>query len=262
MMLVSDNLQITHPDIDRAVRTLDPAPIQDLVRRCVAAGADAIDINSGPLVREPEKKMAFLVAAVRSVTDLPVFLDTTNPKAMEAGLRAAKGRTVINGFSLEPAKLEYILPLAGKYDVDIIGYLLYPNSHVPGDESERLGVAVTLFEAFQKAGGNPERLIIDPIVAPVMWENGNRQNMAILSVIRTLPDLLGFPVRTVAGLSNLTTGPGPRDRKRRLEAAYLPMLAEAGLTMALMNVLHTETVQTARACEALIGDRIFTWAGW
>jgi len=262
MILISDNLQITHPDIDRAVQELDPGPVQDLVRRCVVAGADAIDINSGPLVREPEKKMAFLVAAVQSVTDLPVLLDTTNPRAMEAGLRASKGRTVINGFSLEPAKLERILPLAGKYDVDIIGYLLYPNSHVPNDASERLGVAVALFQAFQKAGVDPERLIIDPVVAPVMWENGNRQDMAILSVIRTLPDLLGFPVRTIAGLSNLTTGRGPRVKKRLLESAYLPMLAEAGLTMALMNILHTETVQTARACEALVRDRIFTWAGW
>ena len=262
MILVSDNLQITHPDIDRAVRELDPAPVQDMVRRCVAAGADAVDINSGPLPRDPEKKMAFLVEAVQSVTDLPVLLDTTNPRALEAGLRASTGRTVINGFSLEPVKLERILPLAGKYDVDIVGYLLYPNSHVPADGPERLNVAVELFGALQKAGVDPERLIIDPIIAPVMWENGNRQDMEILSVLQTLPDLLGFPVRTIAGISNLTTGRGPRDRKRLLERAYLPMLAAAGLTMALMNVFHTETMRTARACNALAGDRIFTWAGW
>lgn len=262
MILVSDNLQITHPDIDRAVSELDPAPIQGLVRRCVAAGADAIDINSGPLARNPGKKMAFLVEAVQSVTDLPVLLDTTNPKALEAGLQVSKSKTVINGFSLEPVKLERILPLARKYDVDIIGYLLYPNSHVPGDASERLGVAVELFGEFQKAGVDRERLIIDPIIAPVMWENGNRQDMEILSVLRTLPDLLGFPVKTIAGISNLTTGRGPRDKKLLLERAYLPMLAAAGLTMALMNVFHTETVLTARACNALDGDQIFTWAGW
>ena len=262
MILVSDNLQITHPDIDRAVKEMDPAPIHDLVRRCVAAGADAIDINSGPLARDPGKKMAFLVEAVQSVTDLSVVLDTTNPRALEAGLQVSKSRTVINGFSLEPVKLERILPLAKKYDVDIIGYLLYPNSHVPGDASERLGVAVELFGEFQKAGVDRERLIIDPIIAPVMWENGNRQDTEILSVLRTLPDLLGFPVRTIAGISNLTTGRGPRDKKLLLERAYLPMLAAAGLTMALMNVFHTETVLTARACNALGGGQIFTWAGW
>jgi 5-methyltetrahydrofolate corrinoid/iron sulfur protein methyltransferase len=120
MILVSDNLQITHGAVDRAVREMDPAPIQDLVGRCVAAGAEAVDINSGPLARDPERKMAFLVEAVQSVTDLPVLLDTTNPKALEAGLQVSKSKTVINGFSLEPVKLERILPLARKYDVDII----------------------------------------------------------------------------------------------------------------------------------------------
>ncbi|WP_373501473.1 dihydropteroate synthase [Desulfococcus sp.] len=262
MIVVSDNLQITHGAVDRAVKEMDPAPIRELVRQCVAAGADAVDINSGPLSRDPEKKMAFLVEAVQSITDLPVLLDTTNPKAMEAGLQVSKSRTIINGFSLEPAKLERILPLAGKYDADIIGYLLYPNSHVPADESERLNVAVELFGAFQRAGVDRERLIIDPIVAPVMWEDGNRQDMEILSVIRTLPDLLGFPVRTIAGISNLTTGHGPLDKKLRLERTYLPMLAAAGLSMALMNVFHTESVMTVRAFNALAGDRIFTWAGW
>jgi 5-methyltetrahydrofolate corrinoid/iron sulfur protein methyltransferase len=120
---------------------------------------------------------------------------------------------------------------------------------------------VELFGELQKAGVDRERLIIDPIIAPVMWENGNRQDMEILSVLRTLPDLLGFPVRTIAGISNLTTGQGPRDKKLLLERASLAMLAAAGLTMALMNVFHTESVLTARACNALSGDRIFAWAG-
>ena len=259
MILVSDNLQITNRIIEEAVKQLNPEPIQDMVIRCVEAGAEAIDINSGPLSRDPERKMAFLVEAVQAVTDLPVLLDTTNPKALEAGLSVSKNPTIINGFSLEPVKLEFILPLAKKYDTDIIGYLLYSNSHVPNDEAERLNVAVELFGEFQKAGVDNERLIIDPIIAPVMWENGNRQDADILSVLRNLPDLFGFPVRTIAGISNLTTGRGPADKKLLLERTYLPMLASAGLSMALMNIFHTETVKVARACNALTDPKIFTW---
>ena len=260
MMIVADNLQITNNNIDQAVREMNPEPVQEMVRKCAEAGADAIDINSGPLARNPERKMAFLVETVQNVTDLPVILDTANPKAMEAGLAVSRNRkTVINGFSLEPAKLEFILPLAKKYDADIIGYLLYPNSHVPHTEAERLGVAVELYAEFQKAGLENERLIIDPIIAPVIWENGNRQDTEILSVLRNLPDLLGFPVRTIAGISNLTTGRGPRDRKLLLERTYLPMLAASGLSMALLNIFHAETVAVAHACNALTDPKIFTW---
>jgi 5-methyltetrahydrofolate corrinoid/iron sulfur protein methyltransferase len=203
--------------------------------------------------------MAFLVGAVQSVTDLPILLDTANPAALKAGLEAARNPVIINGFSLEPAKLEKILPLARRYDADIVGYLLHPDSRVPADEADRLSVAVELFGAFQKAGLAEERLIIDPVIAPLMWENGNRQDVAILSVLRNLPDLLGFPVRTIAGISNLITGPGPKDGKLRMEAAYVSMLAASGLSYGLFNVFHTETVRIARACNVLMDPGIFAW---
>ncbi|MFP4348011.1 MAG: dihydropteroate synthase [Desulfococcaceae bacterium] len=261
MILVADNLTITNPIVEMAIQDMNPEPVQGLVSRCAAAGAEAIDINSGPLTRDPDRRMRFLVEAVQSAADLPILLDTTNPAALKAGLETARGKTIINGFSLEPAKLESILPLAGRYDADIIGYLLYPNSHVPTDEAERLSVAVELFGAFQQTGLPEDRLIIDPVIAPLMWENGHRQDMAILSVLRNLPDLLGFPVRTIAGVSNLITGPGPKDRKRLMEAAYLPMLAASGLTYGLLNVFHTESMRVARACNALMDPKIFTWEG-
>jgi len=85
------------------------------------------------------------VDAVQSVTQVPPILDTTNAKALEAGLRISRNRIIINGFYLEPAKLEHILPLAKQFDTDIIGYLLYPNSHVPADALERMEIALELF---------------------------------------------------------------------------------------------------------------------
>ncbi len=259
MLLVADNLQITNPLIDAALRDLNPDPIHEMVKKCVEAGADAIDINSGPLFREPEKKMKFLTETVQEITELPLLLDTTNPAALEAGLSISRNRTIINGFSLEAVKLEKILPLAKKYDCEIIGYLLYPNSHVPQNESERLNIALEVYGEFQKTGLDNEKLIIDPVIAPVIWENGNIQDTEILSVLRNLPDLLGFSVKTIAGISNLTSGRGPGERKLLLERCYLPMLAAAGLHMALLNVFHTESMQTAKACNALVNPKIFTW---
>jgi 5-methyltetrahydrofolate corrinoid/iron sulfur protein methyltransferase len=102
-------------------------------------------------------------------------------------------------------------------------------------------------------------LIIDPIVAPLMWQDGNSQDMEILSVIRTLPELLGFDVRTIGGLSNLTTGKGDRVKKLFMEETYLPMLLEAGLSMVLMDVFHEKTMRAARACRALMSPKVFSW---
>ena len=112
MIIVADNLQIIRKALAEAVANRDPEPIRTLVRQCAAAGADAIDINSGPLGPCPEKAMAFLVAAVESATDLSLVIDSANAAALAAGIDAATRPAIINGFSLEPAKVDKILPLA------------------------------------------------------------------------------------------------------------------------------------------------------
>ena len=260
MIIVADNIQITNQAIGDAVAAEDPFTIQELVRQCKDCGAQLLDINSGPLLRDPERKMTFLVEAVQDACDLPIILDSSNPKAIEAGLIACKKRAIINGFSLQPEKLAHILPLARKYQADIIGYLLFENSHVPPDASHRLNIAYELYTKCIEAGIDNEQLIIDPIVVPVLWENGNRQAEEVLTVIRALPELLGFKVRTIAGISNLTTGSGEKNKKLLLEQSYAAMLAEAGLDMALVNVLHQDTVHTVKACNSLLSDKIFSWA--
>jgi 5-methyltetrahydrofolate corrinoid/iron sulfur protein methyltransferase len=260
MILAADNLHVVNTSVSKAVEELDPEPIQSLVERCIGAGAQAIDINSGPLPRQPEKRFAFLVETVQAVTDRPLLLDTTNPAALRAGLEICRRRPIINGFSLEPARIERILPLACSYDADIIGYLLDAHSRVPVQEQDMMTLAVSLFETAVKSGLDPRRLIIDPVIAPLSWESGAAHNRAVLSVIRSLPDLLGLPVRTIAGLSNLASGPIPRQQKIFLEQTFLPMLAAAGLDMVLLNIFNTPSVQTAKACDALLGDGVFAWA--
>jgi 5-methyltetrahydrofolate corrinoid/iron sulfur protein methyltransferase len=260
MILVADNLTVTNRSIANAIDAMDAGPICDLVFQCERASAEAIDLNPGPLTKNPEEKMAFLVATVQSVSGLPLLLDTTNPRALEAGLKASRNPAIINGFSLERQKLAHILPLAKLYDVDIIGYLLYPNGQVPTGEEDLVQIALDLYGEFKKAGIQDSHLIIDPVVAPLMWGNGMLHNQNILSVIRSLPDLLGFPVRTIAGISNLTSGPEPVGKKRLAEQAFIPMLAAAGLTFGLFNVLIPDTVRVARMCQMLLSANVFSWA--
>ena len=258
-MIVADNIRITDPMIAAAIKRNDPEPIRRIAVQCEAAGADAMDLNPGPLTREPDKKMAFLVETVQEITDLPVLIDTPNPVAMEGGLRANRKKAVINAFTPEPERIQRILPLAKEYDSDIIGYCLYPNGHVPPDGPERLAMALELFSAIEKEGIDPTHLIIDPIIVPITWTDGAFHAMEVLSVIREVSNLLGFPVRTIAALSNLTSVKGPTKTKRLMEKTYLAMLMASGLSMAMLNVFNKEVMQTAAMCEAISKSGIFCW---
>ena len=119
--------------------------------------------------------------------------------------------------------------------------------------------AVELLAEFEKAGLDRERLIIDPLVVPIIWQDGHLQAGQVLRTIKDLPDVLGFEVKTAVGLSNLTAGAKGHPKRLLLEPVYLSMLAAAGLDMVLLDIFHAETVAAAKAADALIGEKPFAW---
>ncbi len=261
MKLIADNLRITKTMVQAALEVKNPEPLQAIVTACEKNGAMAIDLNTGPLKKNPEKEMAFFIHAVEAVTTLPLMIDTASPAAMRAGLETATNPVMINGFSLEPRKLAQILPLAVQYNADIVGFLLYPDSRVPKGEDQRLDIALELLAQAQRAGLPLERLIIDPVVPPLTWDDGIAQARAVLRVIKILPELFGFPVRTIAGLSNLTSGAGRTPGKNAIEQSYATLLAAAGLEYLLMDVLNDHVRSSAVAADLLLTQEVFSWTG-
>ncbi len=259
LQLIADNFQMTRPSIARAIAAKDAGAIRQMVKRWLAAGAQGIDINTGPLPREPEKTMVFLVETIAAACDLPLLLDTVNSAAIRAGLQVAAGRAIINGLSLQPEKMERILPLAVKYKVPVICYLLRADGHVPPDSQARLEIALRLWEKASSQGLEPEQFIVDPVLVPLTWADGPFQCGEILTTVRYLPEILGFEPRTIIGLSNLTAGAPSASRRLAMETAYLPMLAAAGIQILLMNIEHRPSVAMAQNCNLLTTGGIFSW---
>ncbi|GEM_PF-296555 len=259
LMLIADNFQMTRPGVARAVEARDTAAIRKMAARWQAAGARGIDINTGPLPREPEKTMSFLVETFAGACQLPLLLDTVNPAAIRAGLEVAAGRTIINGLSLQPEKLERILPLAVEFRVPVICYLLRPDGHVPPDSQSRLEIALRLWEKVSGKGLEQNRFIVDPVLVPLAWADGPAQALEILTTLRYLPEILGFEPETIIGLSNLTAGAPSAACRLAMETAYLPMLAASAIRMLLMNIDHRPSVAVAKNCSLLTTAGIFSW---
>ncbi len=85
MIVIADNVQANHGAIQTAVQRGDPGPVRSLARRIEAAGARMLDISVAPPGRDGARKMAFLVEAIQSVTDLPVLIDTADADVVAAG---------------------------------------------------------------------------------------------------------------------------------------------------------------------------------
>src|SRR4030066_965715 len=139
MLRVGENLNVMVKKIGTAMKEKDPKPIQELAIAEAKAGADYIDINLGPARKEGGSLMEWVVKTVQEVVDTPLYLDTINIEAIEAGLKAyqnKKGKAVINSIMARAASMDAKLPIAQKYNAGVVA-LLWGPSGLPRDADER-----------------------------------------------------------------------------------------------------------------------------
>lgn len=242
MILIGENLNIMSQTIGPALRERNPQPIQELAR--AEASIDYIDLNIGPARKAGDELMQWVVKTVQEVTDKSLSLDTTNPVAMESGLKVCKGRALINSISLQPERLEQELPFVRKYNASMIG-LLWGVEGMPRDAAER-GVLVA--ELLYKTGedGIPnEDIWIDPILTPVSVEIN--QVKACFEFVGMLKDIAPECKSTI-GLSNISNGT-PQHLRPYLNRTCLMMLMKYGLYSAIVDAFDSELIAIAR------GDR-------
>jgi 5-methyltetrahydrofolate corrinoid/iron sulfur protein methyltransferase len=254
MIVAADNLTGANPVVAQALRDLDPKPLQDLARRCAAAGARMLDLNPGYLSQRHEDRMAFLVEAVQEVTNLPLILDSPNPRVLAQGLAACREKPILNAVTLEENKVQEILPLAVAHQTQVVLLLLDEKSHPPPSLEGKVGLAMELRERALGAGLTDQQLILDPVLPNLRWPDAWSQTGAALRIVRYLASgaLLGNPVRTMVGLSNLRSGLRGF-YPVQLEITVLALLAGAGLSIALADVLDQTLKDQAQLVAQITG---------
>lgn len=234
-----------------AMRERVPGPIQEMAKAEAEAGADYLDVNIGPARRNGDELMEWVVNTVQEVSDLPLSLDTTNPVAMEAGLKACKSKALINSISLQPDRLESELPLVSKYGADMIG-LLWGVDGMPRDSNERCMHAVDIVYKGSELGVPPEDIWIDPIVSPISVEIN--QVKSCVEFMTMLADVAPG-CKSTCGLSNISNG-APNDLRPMLNRTYMIMLMRYGMYSAIVDIFDTELVKIARGEMPKIVDAV------
>ena len=240
MILIAESINIMSKTLGPAMRERNPKPIQEMAKAEAEAGADYLDLNIGPARRAGDEMMEWVVNTVQEVTDLPLSLDTTNPVAMEAGLKVHKGKVLINSISL--VRMEEELPLVQKYDADFIG-LLWGREGMPRDADERAMIAAEIMTIASEMGIPNERIWYDPIVTPVVNIDAN-QSKPCLEFMSTLEDIIPG-CKSAVGLSNVSNG-APVHLRPMLNRTYMIMLMKYGLYSAIVDIFDTELVKIAR----------------
>jgi len=208
------------------------------------AGADMLDVNAGiPLVDEAEL-LAKMLTLIQETTDLPICIDSSVIEALEAGLGVYEGKALVNSVTGEDERLEEILPLVKKHGAAVIG-LANDETGIPETPQQRLEIATKIVRVAGDYGIKPEDIVIDPLAMTV---GAATDAVTItLETIRLIREHLG--VNMSLGASNVSFGLPDR---HALNAAFLPMAMEAGLTSAIMSTAPV-VVESVRAADLLLG---------
>ena len=233
----------------RFQQALREADIDYIVARGIEqqdAGAEILDVNVGlPGIDEPAM-MRRVVKALQAVVDLPLQIDSSDPAAIEAGLRAVNGKAIVNSVNGSPAVLAAVLPLCRKYGAAVVGLCLDQDG-IPQDWKSRCRIAEKILDAALSYGIPREDVLIDCLTLTVSAQQ--EQAAETLRAVRYVTEELGL--HTVLGVSNISFGLPAREQ---ITVSFLTQAMHAGLDLPIVNPNQTAVMDAVTAYRVLSGQ--------
>lgn len=251
MFIIGEKINGMFKNVSEAIQTKNILLIQELVKKQLEAGADALDVNVGPASVEPLKDMEWLITVIREVTNKPLAVDTTKLAVMEKGLSLAGPGSFLNSTSGQKEKLDLLLPLAKKYNAKVIA-LTMTKSGVPANAESRLEIVTNIIASAMEHQIEPENLYIDALILPVNVAQDHSK--AVLETIRQCKLMCDPPPKTILGLSNVSQGTVNRPL---VDKTFLVMALALGLDAAILNPLDKELMDSMITAELLLGKNIY-----
>lgn len=210
------------------------------------AGADLLDVNVGlPGINEPEM-MTRVIKALQAVVDLPLQIDSSDPAAIEAGLRAVNGKAIVNSVNGKAEVLRAILPICKKYGAAVVGLCMDENG-IPQTWQERVAIAKRILDAALSVGIPKEDVLIDCLTLTVSAQQ--EQAAETLKALRAVREELGL--HTVLGVSNISFGLPAREN---ITVSFLTQALYAGLDLPILNPNQTAVMDAVASFRVLSGE--------
>jgi len=215
--------------------------IVSLAREMVREGSHVIDVNVDYAGRDNARDMREVVSRLVRQVNVPIMLDSTQPATIEAGLRAAPGKCIINSANLEEGEEKFgrLCEMAREYGAALVlGCIDEDPLEAMARTAERKEAIATRLHnlATRRHGLAEEDLFFDPLVLPVSTGMEKDRHSARETIEGTRRIAARFPrCQITCGLSNVSFGLNPAARLV-LNSAFLHELVAAGMTSAILHV--------------------------
>ncbi|MFN0171573.1 MAG: dihydropteroate synthase [Bryobacteraceae bacterium] len=249
MWIIGELLNCTRKRVGAAAEKRDADFVRDLARKQAGAGANMLDVNGGLAGREVET-LEWMVEIVQETTDLPLSIDSSDPRALRSALPLCKQRPLLNSITDEAARFDALMPVLKEHRPKVIA-LCMTESGPPSGADDRVATASRLVDRLTAAGIQLDSIYVDPCVMPI--STSPEQGAALLDAVPRIVER--YPgVHVSVGLSNVSFGLPAR---KLVNQVFLMLLMARGLDAAILDPCDPQLMANLAAAEALLGHDEF-----
>ncbi|MEM8829875.1 MAG: methionine synthase [Cyanobacteria bacterium P01_G01_bin.19] len=232
-----------------------------LAKSQVKEGAHVLDVNVDYVGRDGERDMHELASRLVNNVTLPLMLDSTEWTKMEAGLKVAGGKCILNSTNYEDGEERFyqVLDLAKKYGAGIVVGTIDEDG-MGRTADKKFAIAKRAYDAAVEYGIPPQEIFFDPLALPVSTgieedrENGKATVEATKRIREELPGC-----HILLGVSNVSFGLNLAARQV-LNSVFLHECMQVGLDSAIVNAskilpLSKIDEKHQKICHDLIYDK-------
>jgi len=213
-----------------------------VARQQVENGAQIIDVNMDEAMLDSEQAMTtFLhhIAAEPDIARVPIMIDSSNWRVIEAGLKCIQGKGIVNSISLKEGEevFRQRASLVRRYGAAMV-VMAFDEKGQADTLARKMEVCERAYRILtEKAGVAPEEIIFDPNILTVATGIEEHNNYAVDFIEATRQIKARLPGAKVSGgVSNISFSfRGHNVVREAMHSAFLYRAIQAGLDMAIVN---------------------------
>lgn len=251
MIIIGEKINGAIPRVAAAIRARSRQDIEELVRLQQQAGANYIDVCAGSTPQQEYEDLKWLIEIVQDCTDLPICIDSPDPRMLQKVFPLLRVPGIINSISGEGDKCDILLPLLRDNPAWQVIALCCDNQGIASTADDKVRIALELIERAGSYGITPDRIHVDPLVLALSAVNSAANSFC--EAIRRIKS--AYPtVKITAALSNVSYGMPVR---RLINQNFLTLALASGLDSGIVDPCNRSVIETVYATEALLGkDRL------
>ncbi len=216
----------------------------------VRSGANFLDVNMDEGLLDSEACMTRflnLIASEPEITRIPIVIDSSNWKVIEAGLKCVQGKGVVNSISLKEGEADFLekARVIRRYGAGAV-VMAFDEEGQADSVQRKVEICQRAYRLLiEEAGFPPQDIIFDPNILAIAtgMEEHNDFAKAFIEATTILRETCPG-AHVSGGVSNISFAFRGNDRVREaIHSSFLYHAIKAGMTMGIVNAGQLEVYQ-------------------